>query len=820
MFVPRPAVLAALAFLASAGAARAEGPAIDHSEIKCLVAGKYRKMPAKFSPADVAQPRVYFRPEGVPSWYYVEMKPEDPLGHVGVLPKPTKKLVKKHIEYYVEAASKDFDTGRTPEYAPIVVAKEGDCGRDPLVPLYSKNPPSAVFPSLPPGFAVGGAAGIGTAAAVVGGGAAAAGGVILATRGGDDAGASTATTAPTTTTVTVPATSPTTSTTQPAAPIVNCQVDVREGPVPLTVNFSAQASGSFDYLWDFGDGGTSTQVSPSHTFTVPGAYQVTVRASNGALVATCTRTVTAQPATTDFPLTVRFAGAGTGTVSGLACTAPCTASYASNAMVVLSATPTGGSSFAGWSGDCSGIVCTVTMDGPHDVTATFNPPAPTFPLVVTIAGTGTGTVTGTGINCPGDCTESYTATTGVTLTPTATGGSTFTGFSGDCTGTTCALTMNGPRNVTATFTAAAPTFTLSVSVGGGGTGTLTATGINCPGDCTEAYPAGTPVALTATPTGGSTFGSWTGDCVGTTGLTCNLTMSANRTAGATFAPPAAFPLTVLLAGSGTGTVMGNGCPAPCTQSFPAGTPVTLGASPNAGSSFTGWSGDCTGTGACNLTMNVAHTVTATFDLAAMPAVLTLTVFGPATSGSQVVAFPPAQTCTGTPGGTVCIVPFTLGATATLVPSSTSLVASWSGDCAGTPDGANCMLAMTANRSATANFISPGVTDAQRSGSTVASRLESAGARLAASLNDTPLAPPPPGASTWTVEPRTGDNRLEAQLQAGAAGTWRLELAGVQGLVRGSLRVLAGEVVSLGPDAVVFRLKGRAGERVSLGFTVR
>ena len=144
---------------------------IDHAEIKCLVVGKYRKMPAKFSPADVAQPRVYFRPEGVPSWYYVEMKPEAPLGHVGVLPKPTKQLVKKHIEYYVEAASKDFDSGRTPEYAPIVVAKDGDCDRDPLVPLYAKNGPSAVFPSLPQGFAMGGAAGIGTAAAVVGGGA-------------------------------------------------------------------------------------------------------------------------------------------------------------------------------------------------------------------------------------------------------------------------------------------------------------------------------------------------------------------------------------------------------------------------------------------------------------------------------------------------------------------------------------------------------------------------------------------------------------------------------------------------------------------------
>jgi hypothetical protein len=128
--------------------------------------------------------------------------------------------------------------------------------------------------------------------------------------------------------------------------------------------------------------------------------------------------------------------------------------------------------------------------------------------------------------------------------------------------------------------------------------------------------------------------------------------------------------------------------------------------------------------------------------------------------------------------------------------------------------------MTANRSATANFAIPTVTDASRSASTVASRLEAAGARLAATLNDAALPPPPPGASSWTVAPRPGDNRLDAQVQAGAAGTWRLELSGIAGLEKGSLRVLAGEVVSVGPDAVVFRLKGRAGERMSLGFSVR
>ena len=295
-------------------------------------------------------------------------------------------------------------------------------------------------------------------------------------------------------------------------------------------------------------------------------------------------------------------------------------------------------------------------------------------------------------------------------------------------------------------------------------------------------------------------------------------MTVDRTAGANF-NATLVPLTVNLAGTGAGTVTGQGCTAPCTQNFPVGTPVTLTAMPNMGSNFTGWSGDCTGIGSCSVVMNTAHTVTATFDLAAL---LTLTVTGPATAGTSVVAFPPAQTCNGVPApGNTCIVPFTLGAGATLVPSAVGgLIAQWGGDCAGTPPGTNCMLVMSANRTVDVVFVPAVVTEPVRSGSTVVSRLEAAGARLAATLNETPLAPPSPGASTWTVAPRAGDNRIDAQTQAGAAGTWRLELAGVSGLEKGSLRVLAGEVVSVGPDVVVFRLKGRAGERMSLAFTVR
>ena len=53
---------------------------------------------------------------------------------------------------------------------------------------------------------------------------------------------------------------------------------------------------------------------------------------------------------------------------------------------------------------------------------------------------------------------------------------------------------------------------------------------------------------------------------------------------------------------------------------------------------------------------------------------------------------------------------------------------------------------------------------------------------------------------------------------GRPATWRFDLSAL-GIVPGSVRVVAGEVAQVGPDRVVFRLKGRTGERVVFGFTV-
>ena len=84
----------------------------------------------------------------------------------------------------------------------------------------------------------------------------------------------------------------------------------------------------------------------------------------------------------------------------------------------------------------------------------------------------------------------------------------------------------------------------------------------------------------------------------------------------TLGPPN-FDLTVLPSGHGSGTLAINGtnCPgSACSEFFAKGTQVALTAMAAAGSSFSGWSAPCSGTGTCRLTVNSADLVFATFDM--------------------------------------------------------------------------------------------------------------------------------------------------------------------------------------------------------------
>ena len=90
----------------------------------------------------------------------------------------------------------------------------------------------------------------------------------------------------------------------------------QQGTAPLLVQFLNNSANATAYEWAFGDGLTGTVESPSHTYTQPGVYTVTLTAVSGNLVDTLTRAVTVtEVLTADFsafprndlaPLTVQF----------------------------------------------------------------------------------------------------------------------------------------------------------------------------------------------------------------------------------------------------------------------------------------------------------------------------------------------------------------------------------------------------------------------------------------------------------------------------------------------------------------------------------
>jgi hypothetical protein len=184
--------------------------------------------------------------------------------------------------------------------------------------------------------------------------------------------------------------------------------------------------------------------------------------------------------------------------------------------------------------------------------------------------------------------------------------------------------------------AAAAVKTLTISGGGTGNGTVTSSpaGINCTitngvaaaTGCSAQFGTSVTVTLTAKAKSGSSFVGWLGPCTGL--VACRPLMNVNRTVTARFLKG---PFTLKIAGGGSGTgsgrvrtqtglspainctiTSGTAASTGCSASYPAGTSVTLTATPATGQSFAGWSTPCGASSSCQLTLTQARTMFASF----------------------------------------------------------------------------------------------------------------------------------------------------------------------------------------------------------------
>jgi hypothetical protein len=146
--------------------------------------------------------------------------------------------------------------------------------------------------------------------------------------------------------------------------------------------------------------------------------------------------------------------------------------------------------------------------------------------------------------------------------------------------------------------------------------------------------------------------------------------------------------------AGDGDVRGDGivCRRICQQQFDDGQTVHLVALAYAEFHFDGWQGDCSGTGACELTMSADRSVVATFTWSA-----TIDVAFNGMGAGRLISSPPGIDC---PGSCAMTVPIGTPVTLTAYPDAASTFLNWGGACSG---GATCKLGAYSDQTLWANF---------------------------------------------------------------------------------------------------------------------
>ncbi len=254
--------------------------------------------------------------------------------------------------------------------------------------------------------------------------------------------------------------------------------------------------------------------------------------------------------------------------------------------VTLTANANPGWTFASWSGGATGTSnpVTITITDNTSVTATFTQDV--YSLTVNTVGGGLVNLNYTGPYYYGDVVE---------LTAVPSIGWSFGSWSGDLSGSVNPETIliDGDKSVTATFTQ--NEYSLTVNAVGSGLVNLNNTGPCHYGDVVE---------LAAVPSIGWSFDHWSGDLSGSTNPTTIL-IDGDKTVTANFAQKT-YTLTVDTVGNGNVNLNNSG-------PYYYGDVVELAASSALGWSFSGWSGDLSGSvNPADLTITGNMTVTATF----------------------------------------------------------------------------------------------------------------------------------------------------------------------------------------------------------------
>lgn len=320
------------------------------------------------------------------------------------------------------------------------------------------------------------------------------------------------------------------------------------------------------------------------------------------------KSVTAIFATATYTVETSVIGSGTVLID------PVQSSYSYGDVVNVTAVPAAGWQFSHWTLGLSGTTATqsLTIVGNTNLQAVFEPV--TYGLNVGWTGDGTvGTVP--------DKTE-FTAGEVVTVTATSGVGHTFTGWREQLSETlfstsiTTTVTMTEEKSILAVFTPI--TYTLDLNLVGSGSVAIGLVDVTCAADCSQEISYGSVISMTAVAASGATFTGWSGDVSGTQ-ATVTVTVTADTQITAVFTTSDTQALTVTTAGAGSGSVTSNPAGISCTsnggdcvQAFASGAVVTLSAVAASGSIFDGWSGACSGTDSCVVTMDTAQAVTAAF----------------------------------------------------------------------------------------------------------------------------------------------------------------------------------------------------------------